>query len=174
MPHSQTETISHSARTQAVVDIPHLTDWFFCNKLKDFVNHWLLQVLDAQYYWYRNEYQARGSAHAHGCARLKNDPGICSLVRLAAEGWLAEQERNAVEQTATRRSQQLQDKVDEDLRAKQTAIQYIDWLVTTVNPSPEDQRYSQGTHPSSIEFTDVSENEMDEDYQSLINTVHPL
>ena len=48
MPHSQTETISHSARTQAVVDIPHLTDWFFCNKLKDFVNHWLLQVLDAQ------------------------------------------------------------------------------------------------------------------------------
>ena len=171
MPHSQTETISHSARTQAVVDIPHLTDWFFCNKLKDFVNHWLLQVLDAQYYWYRIEYQARGSAHAHGCARLKNDPGICSLVRLAAEGWLAEQELDAAEQTSTRSRQELQDKVDEGLQAKQTAIQYIDWLVTTVNPSPEDQRYSQGTHPSSIEFTDVSENEMDEDYQSLINTV---
>ena len=133
MPHFQTETISHSARTQAVVDIPHLTDWFFCNKLKDFVNHWLLQILDAQYYWYRIEYQARGSAHAHGCAcaRLKNDPGICRLVNLAAEGWMAEQELNAMEQTSTWRHQDLQDKIDEGLRAKQTAIQYIDWLVTT-------------------------------------------
>ena len=125
MPHSQTETISHTARTQAVVDIPHLTDWFFCNKLKDFVNHWLLQVLDSQYYWYRIEYQARGSTHAHGCARLKNDPGICSLVRLAAEGWLAEQELDAVEQTSTPCRQELQDNVNEGLRAKQTAIHSV-------------------------------------------------
>ena len=74
-----------------------------------------------------------------------------------------------MEQTSTRRHQALQDKIDEDLRGKQTTIQYIDWLVTTVNPSPEDQRFSQGTHPSSIEFTDVSEK--DEGCQSLVNTI---
>ena len=39
--------------------------------------------------------QARGSTHAHGCAKLKNDPGICHLAEKAATGWLAEQEPNS-------------------------------------------------------------------------------
>ena len=33
-------------------------------------------VSDAEWYWYRFEYQARGSIHAHGCAKLKNDPDL--------------------------------------------------------------------------------------------------
>ena len=52
----------------------------------------------------------------------KADPGICRLVRLTAEGWMAEQELDAVEQTSTRRHQELQDKIDEGLLAKQTAV----------------------------------------------------
>ena len=32
--------------------------------------------MDAEWFWYRFEYQARGSILAHGCAKLKNDPDI--------------------------------------------------------------------------------------------------
>ena len=80
------EGATRSQRAQAVIDNPHLTDWFFVQRLEAFVTHWFNGVLDAEWYWYRFEYQARGSIHAHGCAKLKNDPDMRLLrnrVRLA-------------------------------------------------------------------------------------------
>ena len=46
--------------------------------------------LDAKWHWYRFEYQARGSIHCHGVAKLKNDPGLCNLSEKALKGYLAE------------------------------------------------------------------------------------
>ena len=63
-----------------------MTDWFFKQQLEEFIKHWLNGVLDAEWFWYRFEYQARGSIHAHGWAKLKNDPDIrllCNKVCLA-------------------------------------------------------------------------------------------
>ena len=40
------------------------------------IKHWLNGVLGVEQFWYRIEYQARASIHAHGCAKLKNDPDI--------------------------------------------------------------------------------------------------
>ena len=90
LPHGTQTDITHSTRVNGVIKNPHLTDWFFHSKLKDFVNFWLHKTLDAEWYWYRYEYQARGSTHAHGCAKLKNDPGLCELVKIAALGWMEE------------------------------------------------------------------------------------
>ena len=70
------EGATRPEKAQAVIDNPHLTDWFFVQRLEAFVRHWLTGVLDAEWYWYRFEYQARGSIHAHGCAKLKNDPDM--------------------------------------------------------------------------------------------------
>ena len=67
---------TRTERAQAVIDNPHLTDWFFMQRLEEFIRHWLNGVMDAKWFWYRFEYQARGSIHAHGCAKLKNDPDI--------------------------------------------------------------------------------------------------
>ena len=67
---------TRTERAQAVIDNPHLTDWFFMQRLEEFIRHWLNGVMDAEWFWYRFEYQARGSIHAHGCAKLKNDPDI--------------------------------------------------------------------------------------------------
>ena len=39
--------------------------------------------------WYRFEYQARGSIHCHGIAKLNNDPGLCDLTKIALKGFLA-------------------------------------------------------------------------------------
>lgn len=92
MPHS-TNSPTHPMRVQAVIDHPHITDcFFFTSKLSDFVEHWLYDILDADWHWYRLEYQARGSKHAHGCAKLKNDPGICALVMKAASAWSLKKE----------------------------------------------------------------------------------
>ena len=89
MPHSN-DDLSHSDRVLAVISNPHIADWYFSSRLADFVDHWLYSALDADWHWYRFEYQSRGSPHAHGCAKLKNDDGICALVQQAASGWIAE------------------------------------------------------------------------------------
>ena len=59
----------------------------FTQRLDDFIRHWLHGVLDRDWHWFRFEYQARGSIHAHGCAKLKNDPDIPTLISCAAKVW---------------------------------------------------------------------------------------
>ena len=75
---------THHMRVQAVIDYPHITDWYFLCKLSDWITHWLYNTLDAEWRWCRYEYQSRGSTRAHGCAKLRNDPGVCTLVEKAA------------------------------------------------------------------------------------------
>ena len=72
---------------KAVVINPHLTDWYFKQCLDKFLHHWLDGVLDADWHWFRFEYQAKGSIRAHGCAKLKNDPNVPLLRTQAAQGW---------------------------------------------------------------------------------------
>ncbi len=38
-------------------------------RLEEFIRHWLNGVMDAEWFWW-------GSIHAHGCAKLENDPNI--------------------------------------------------------------------------------------------------
>ena len=80
-----------SIRIKAVIDNPHLTDSYFVSRLDQFSNVWLDRVLDTEWKWLRFEWQARGSIHAHGCAKLRNDPGLCNLVNAAVQGWKLEQ-----------------------------------------------------------------------------------
>ena len=84
MPHC-TKDVTHRVHVQAVIDDPHITD---CSKLSDWVKHWLYDSLGAEWHWYRFEYQAHGSTHAHGCAKLRNDPGLCKMVEKAAAAWV--------------------------------------------------------------------------------------
>ena len=110
-------------RVQAVINHPHIADWFFTAKLSEFVEQWLYKALNAEWHWYRFEYQARRSTHAHGCAKLKNDPGICSLVQKAAMAWLAEQN---LQQTNTPTYEQAHIlECGED--ANKLLLQYSDW-----------------------------------------------
>ena len=85
MPHPPGTEVSHSMCIQAIIDNPHLTDWFFTSRVSQWVEHWLYKTLDATWHWYRFEYQARGSTHAHGCVKLANDPA--ALVKKAAAAW---------------------------------------------------------------------------------------
>ena len=74
-----------------VIDNPHLVDCFFFTKhLESFLKHWLYDTSNAEWHWYRYEFQARGSIHYHGTAKLKSDPGLCNLTEIALKGFLAE------------------------------------------------------------------------------------
>lgn len=64
-------------RRNNVINNPHIVDWFFTERLKKFIKHWLYDSLDVKWHWYRFEYQSRGSIHCHGVAKLNNDPGLC-------------------------------------------------------------------------------------------------
>ena len=168
LPHS-TDNPSPSMHCQAVISNPHITDWYFTSKLTDFVEHWLYDTLDAEWHWYCLEYQSRGSTHAHGCAKLKNDVGICALVQKAASGWLADKQLQTGDvDTATH--QTLLCAIEEGLKAKEEVLQYVDWLVNTCNDSIPDTSWSlSNPHPCAINITNVTD--MDTDYQDLVNSI---
>ena len=96
---------THPMRIHAVINNPHITDWYFTNRLSDFVKHWLYDTMKAEWHCYRFEYQSRGSTHAHGCAKLKTDPGLCNLIKKAAIAWSMqnsqESETNDISHKAT-------------------------------------------------------------------------
>ena len=75
---------------QNVISNLHITDWFLTWRLENFIKFWLYNSLDAEWHWYRFEYQARGDIHGHRVAKLENDPGLCTLFEKALKGYLAE------------------------------------------------------------------------------------
>ena len=166
LPHPTETNVTHGMRVHTVVKSPHITDWFFHSKLKDFVNYWLHKTLNAEWYWFRYEYQARGSTHAHGCVKLKNDPGLCELVKVAALGWM-EEKANKTNNMEPHHNQHV---ILCGQQAKQRAIAYADWLVTTINDSiPNGHWTLPQPHPCTISLTDVPN--LDEDYTNLVSTV---
>jgi len=155
-------------RRQNVINNPHITDWFFTQRLANFIKHWLYNSLDAEWHWYRFEYQARGSIHCHGVAKLKNDPGLCKLSEKALEGYLAEKSLDHAESADLAA---LNQKVLDGKKASEQVCQYVDWLLSTYNPDPP----SNGTwikpsiHPCQRLHTNVQDS--DSDYVDLLNTV---
>jgi hypothetical protein len=98
------ERISARQRQQNLVDNPHIAAWFFDKRFKCFLEDVLIPQWDLEDYWYRFEWQHRGSVHVHGIGKIKNAPII---------NW-------------------------NDLKTNENelnnVIQYIDSIVTTINP----------------------------------------
>ena len=88
---NKSDNCTNEERRQNEIDNPHIVDWFFNQRLENFIKNWLYGTLGAAWHWYRYEFQARGSIHCHGTAKLKNDPGLCELTEVALKGFLAEQ-----------------------------------------------------------------------------------
>ena len=151
------------SRRQNVINNPHITDWFFTQRLENFIKHWLYNSLDAEWHWYRFEYQARGSIHCHGVAKLKNDPGLCQLSETALKGYLAEVSLDKAEQSDIL---ELNKQILEGKKASQTVCEY--------NPDrPEDCFWIKPSiHPCQRQHKDIMNTQQsDGDYVGLLNTV---
>lgn len=165
-------TIDNSSQTKRsnVINNPHITDWFFTQRLELFIKHWLYNSLDADWHWYRFEYQARGSIHCHGVAKLKNDPGLCKLSDIALKGHLA----NISLQTSQHKDfNELDTQIAEGRKASQKMCDYVDWLLSTynTNSSTNGTWVKPSIHPCQKAHTDITVEDWDNDYVDLLNTV---
>ena len=148
-------------RCQNVINNPHIVDWFFTERLKRFIKHWLYDSLDAKWHWYRFEYQSRGSIHCHGVAKLSNDPGLCKLSETALSGYLAENSKDNSTSTT----------VSEGKIAAEKICQYVDWLLSTCNPNPPDNGLwiKPSVHPCQEYHKNIQHS--DTDYVDLLDMV---
>ncbi len=157
-------------RRQNVIDNPHVVDWFFTQRLESFIKHWLYDTLGAKWHWFRYEYQGRGSIHCHGTAKLNNDPGLCQLTQTALKGFLAQKFKDDNDCSDTI---ELDNDIEAGQRAADIVCQYVDWLLSTVNPNPpdEDMWIRPETHPCQRSHSDIPEHEKQSDYVDLLNMV---
>ena len=133
--YSDNESISSEKRQQNIINNPHVATWFFNKRFDNFFNNVLKPRWDLEDWWYRFEWQHRGSVHVHGIGKMKNAPMI---------EW---------------------DQMKENENLMNNAIQYIDTLVTTINPginAPIPRR-----HPCQKGSDEIVDNE--QDYIELIN-----
>ena len=167
---ANTGNATSEARRQNVINNPHIVDWFFTQRLEKFVKHWLYDTLGAKWHWFRYEYQGRGSIHCHGTAKLNNDPGLCQLTQTALKGFLAQKFKNENDCSDTT---ELDQDIEAGQKAADTVCQYVDWLLSTVNPNPpdEDMWIRPEVHPCQRSHHDIPEHEKQSDYVDLLNMV---
>ena len=154
---------SPDVRHQNVIDNPHIVDWFYTERLKSFMKHWLYNTLDAKWHWYRFEYQSRGSIHCHGVAKLNNDPDLCKLSDTALKGYLADvSEDESTPDSLT---------VINGKIASEEICQYYDWILSACNPVPPDEGnwIKPIIHPCQKNYNDIKES--DNDYIDLLNMI---
>lgn len=97
------------------------------------LSYWLYKTLQASWHWYRYEFQARGSIHCHGTAKLKNDPGLCTLTETALKGFLAEKN---LQQNLCDENQDILQDIKNGKKAAATICDYVDSIMSTYNPQP--------------------------------------
>lgn len=136
----------------------------------------MYDTLDAEWHWYRYEFQARGSIHCHGTAKLKNDPGLCKLAEIALKGFLAQktlqESAESVEHSVNHSDNRLHD-IEQGEIASQTICDYVDSLVSTCNPIQlENQSWTKPSiHPCRKKHEFIQDSDRDNDYADLVNTV---
>ena len=126
--------------------------------------------IGAKWHWFRYEYQGRGSIHCHGTAKLKNDPGLCHLTETALKGFLAQKFKDENDCLGTT---ELDQDIEAGQKAADTVCQYVDWLLSTMNPNPpdEDVWIRPETHPCQRRHQDIPDHEKQTDYVDLLNMV---
>ena len=125
----------------------------------------MYNCLDAEWHWYRYEFQARGRIHCHGVAKLKSDSGLCYLTDKALKGFLAE--KSFIESP----DPSLLSCITEGKNAASQVCQYVDSLMSTYNPCPSDSELwiKPNIHPCKRQHADITD--FDSDYVDLLNTV---
>ena len=166
---SNVDSLSVEDRRKNVIDNPHLVDWFFTKRFESFLKHWLYDTMNAEWHWYRYEFQARGSIHCHGTAKLKSDPGLCRLTERALKGFIAEKQKKCPDTCNIPVSVE----IDEGQKAAKVICNYVDTLINTWNPfPPESELWTKPlVHPCAKKHKNIPDSERNNDYSDLVNTV---
>ena len=99
------------------------------------------------------------STHARGCAKLSNDPGICTLIEKAAAAWVISEEQSDSSDINSHTVSESDGSriMREGEEAKATVLHHADWLVTTCNAAiPDDFCSLPVPHLCTISITPAS------------------
>ena len=136
-----------SAHIKAVQENPAIADWFFYQRMVKFIDAFYTRVLGATNYWFRFEWQHRGSPHVHGLAWVPNAPDV-------------EQILTSTDITAT----------------KEALIEYVNKIISTTNPAvlPDgsniDEVPAPKTDPHICNLPYMEVEDFDQDLADLIAT----
>jgi ATP-dependent DNA helicase PIF1 len=148
-------------RRKWVRDNPHIVDSYFHDRVILLLKTYLgKDSLEVDWLWFRVEYQGRGTAHIHGCCRLKSDPGLTDLAQKVLEGrearlkllvsnvafedpFLAEELAEddfkrpfEFEQYSDQMIERLKACVTEGKEAQDRIVRFNDFLISTQHPDP--------------------------------------
>ena len=76
------KTMPFSDMRKIISDHPHIVNHYFYLLIDAYHKFIIKETYQAEWYWYRFEYQARGNAHIHGIVRLKYAPNLMELVQI--------------------------------------------------------------------------------------------
>ena len=133
-----------SSRSSAVIDNPAIADSFFYHRICKFIEAFYVGVLGACDYWFRFEWQHRGSPHVHGVAWFKDAPNVEELLAATDDEGL--------------------------IAAAEQITAYVDRLVSTMNPgiavdgSDADAAPSRTANPNHVcnkPYSEVEDFQMD-------------
>ena len=95
------------------------------------------------------------------------------MTKIALKGFLAQKFKDENSETIIADVSELDQQIELGNKASKTACQYVDWLLSTVNPNPpdEDMWIRPEVHPCQRQYKDIHEWDMDSDYVDLLNTV---
>ena len=172
-----TENANQAQRRRAILDNPHIVNSFFIKKLEAWNKTFFHDILECQWIWLRYENQGRGTIHAHMMVRLKNDPDLIELCEQVRKGrdssnQLQEKDEDLTDEEITLHKLI----VAKGLKAENEVINFCDTLITTMNPLSPDDREKFDTargrlHPCAKSALNLSDDQVQQDYIDLINSV---
>ena len=127
-----------------------IADWFFYQRIIKFIDAFYVGVLGASDYWFRFEWQHRGSPHVHGLAWLPDAPDVQQILNNS----------DGTNSTA----------------AKEALLQYVDTIISTINPAvlPDGSNVDEAPPPkTSLNICNLPYSEVedfDQDLSDLIAT----
>ncbi|KAK3926417.1 THAP domain-containing protein 11 [Frankliniella fusca] len=84
-PHEDPETMSEYKRRELIQQNPLIVDEFFLTRVETFLQEVLAPKYKVKDFWFRIEYQHRGSPHLHGLLWLDNAPDVSHLEQSSEE-----------------------------------------------------------------------------------------
>lgn len=112
---------------------PHIAATYLERRVGLFMKHVICPLHGVEHYWYRYEWQARGSGHVHGVLWLRNAPNPEDI------DWKLLRKLDVIIS-------------DEQEEKTKTFVDFWDRIITAINPSPREDSNTPltGQHPSSI------------------------
>ncbi len=170
-----TQNASKAEKRAAVRNNPHITAAYRAQRMRDWVKHVLRNAFGCDWNWWRTEFQARGTGHAHGMGHMMSDPNLRKLCTIGYRGHLASKQLEAKKDNLTAEEKAtLEKEVKLGKDAEHRVISFVDTLVQTMNPIKQPVRenwaFPSANHPCEKTYTDA-DNSKDhtQEYADLIN-----